>query len=473
MKMFPYQEDAFNSIKDHEYAAIFHEQGLGKSKIAIDLILYWVQKEILDTVLLVAKKMLLHNWENEIRQHSHLNPRILTQNLKSNYYIFNSPCRVILANYEMLIKEQSRIALLLDTRDIGIILDESAKIKNPSSSLTKYFLEISQNFKRRIIMTGTPVANRPYDIWSQVNFLDGGKSLGKDFKTFKKNTDLTSELSNDEDARVDFENKISEVFHKISGFTVRETKNSNIIDLPSKKYITKIAEWEPHQRDLYDTIRKEMKALVVKNGVPVEDISDGILKRLLRLIQVASNPTLIDQNYRAEPGKLATLIEIIETIIRNGEKSIIWTNFVENVIWLSKELYNFGTCAVHGKMSMEKRNHSLDLFKDDPATQILVATPASAKEGLTLTSANNVIFFDRSFSLDDYLQAQDRIHRISQTKQCNIYTIIMPDSIDLWVDSLLEAKKMAAQLTQGDITISEYQENIDYDFNELLSEILK
>ena len=65
-KPYPYQHSAFIEIRDLDYAAIFHEQGLGKSKIAIDLILYWIEKRIIDTVLLVAKKILIANWEKEL-----------------------------------------------------------------------------------------------------------------------------------------------------------------------------------------------------------------------------------------------------------------------------------------------------------------------------------------------------------------------------------------------------------------------
>jgi SNF2 family DNA or RNA helicase len=102
----------------------------------------------------------------------------------------------------------------------------------------------------------------------------------------------------------------------------------------------------------------------------------------------------------------------------------------------------------------------------------LVATPASAKEGLTLTVANNAIFFDRSFSLDDYLQAQDRIHRISQKKDCSVINLLAANSIDDWVELLLSAKGLAAQLAQGDITREEYRNSADYTFGEMIKQIL-
>ena len=91
--------------------------------------------------------------------------------------------------------ELKRFKLFLKSRNVAIIIDESAKLKNPDSKLTKDFFELSSLFKKKIIMTGTPVANRPYDIWSQIYFLDGGKSLGDSFKEFKSKSDLTNKLA--------------------------------------------------------------------------------------------------------------------------------------------------------------------------------------------------------------------------------------------------------------------------------------
>lgn len=102
----------------------------------------------------------------------------------------------------------------------------------------------------------------------------------------------------------------------------------------------------------------------------------------------------------------------------------------------------------------------------------MVETPGSAKEGLTLTVANHVIFYDRSFSLDDYLQAQDRIHRISQKKTCFVHNLIMEGSIDEWVDILLHSKQLAAQLAQADISLEYYKSQMSYAFGDILKGIL-
>jgi SNF2 family DNA or RNA helicase len=472
MKAFPYQYEAVNTIRDLPFSAIFHEQGLGKTKIAIDLLLYWIENNHVDTVLIVAKKSLVENWKNELSDHTHLKPGLITNDRNNNYYVFNGPDRLMLTHFETLVSERDRFKLFLNSRSVAIIIDESAKIKNPDSIITKTFFELSELFVKRVIMTGTPVANRPYDIWAQIYFLDKGKSLGTSFKEFKKNTDLSNELFCNDKLKDEFEKSIMSIFDKIKSFSVRETKDSGVISLPAKEFVRIDAYWEKYQLALYKTIQKKMRAYIVKDEVATFDDSQEILKRLLRLIQVTSNPKLIDDSYEQVPGKFIQLEKLIYEITNRGEKCIVWTSFIDNVEWLAMEFREFGTLKIHGKMSINDRNRSVRFFKNNDAKKILFATPASAKEGLTLTVANHVIFYDRGFSLDDYLQAQDRIHRISQNKTCYVYNIIMRNSIDEWIEILLNSKRAAAQFTQGDISFEKFKSDIDYSFADIIDKIL-
>jgi SNF2 family DNA or RNA helicase len=123
-------------------------------------------------------------------------------------------------------------------------------------------------------------------------------------------------------------------------------------------------------------------------------------------------------------------------------------------------------------MSIDERNAAIGHFKHDASTKVLVATPGAAKEGLTLTVANYAVFYDRSFSLDDYLQAQDRIHRISQKQTCYVWNLICAGTVDEWVDSLLTAKRLAAQLAQADVTPEGYAHLANYDFGMIVREVL-
>lgn len=469
-KAFPYQQEAIDAVKDLEYAAIFHEQGLGKTKIAIDILLYWLSKCSMDTVLIVTKKQLVANWINEFKDHTSIRPAILNTDKNNNYRIFCGPYRVVLTNFETLETEQKQFELYLKVRNVGIIIDESVKLKNPNSKLTKTFFELAPLFAKRIIMTGTPVANRPYDIWAQIYFLDFGESLGTNFNEFKRETDLTNKLSKNIELQEAFEDNISHIFEKISSFTVRETKNSGIIMLPAKVYIQEETEFYPEQEALYERIRTELYAKVVKDGVNYVDDSSAIVKRLLRLVQVTSNPRLVDES-AGDSAKEGLLDKLLKGILSKGEKCIVWSNYIENIDYFTKKYEEFGAVKIHGKMNMDARNRSVQKFHNDDI-RILFATPASAKEGLTLTMANHVIFYDRGFSLDDYLQAQDRIHRISQKKTCYVHNIIIKNSIDEWIDILLKAKQNAAALSQGDISVKDYQEIADYSFGDIVHSIL-
>jgi len=469
---FSYQADALAATKDLPFAAIFHEQGLGKTKIGLDLALSWISSSTVDSVIIVTKRSLISNWTDEIRMHTYIEPRLISQDRRANFLAFNSPARVYLAHYEVMKSEQTRLALFLRTRTVGIILDEAHKIKNPDSAIAKSLFDLSAGFKRRVIMTGTPVANRPYDLWAQIFFLDHGASLGDDFESFKKNLDLSNNMFEDQQKTDLFERELSAVFAKIRPFSVRETKKGADIELPEKRISEILVEMEARQSEIYRQYKREFASIVLQHGQPLLDDAEETLKRLLRLVQVASNPRLVDDSYRSVPGKFPILQDLVSEVVDRGEKVIVWTTFIKNVDWIAKEFRKYDAVRVHGKLSYEDRGRSIRLFKNDPETKVLVATPASAKEGLTLTSANNAIFFDRAFSLDDYLQAQDRIHRISQVKDCSIVNLIAAESVDQWVDALLSAKHLAAQLAQGDITKEQYHLHADYSFGSLIRDVL-
>ena len=115
---FTYQNEAFEAIKDLDYSGIFHEQGLGKTKIAIDLLIYWLQKREIDTVMIVTKKQLVNNWVGEFSNHTFLKPKVLSSNKSENYFILNSKARIIITNFETISGDVDRLKLYLKTRKI-------------------------------------------------------------------------------------------------------------------------------------------------------------------------------------------------------------------------------------------------------------------------------------------------------------------------------------------------------------------
>ena len=317
-------------------------------------------------------------------------------------------------------------------------------------------------------MTGTPVANRPYDLWSQVKFLDGGQSLGSSFSDFKAALDLP----NNSVSTQSYGDRLSSIIEKIRHFSIRETKRTVELSLPDKTILTHFVNMAPRQTAIYESyVTEAAYAISIGDEVVLDDAED-ILKRLLRLVECASNPFLVDNTYSEVPGKFSELLNLFQEIDLRAHKVVLWTGFVDNVEWIATQLKEFSPERVHGRMSIEERNESIRRFKTYQKHRILVATPGSAKEGLTLTVANHAVFYDRGFSLDDYLQAQDRIHRISQTEDCYVHNLIAKHTVDEWVDTLLNAKHTAAQLSQGDISQAEFNASFTMDLTETLADIL-
>ena len=468
---FAFQQDAVNLIKDKEYFAIFHEQGLGKTKIAIDLIFDWLEFNKVDSVVIVCDKIFVKNWIDELDFHGNLPPITLTNDKEDNFYKFNTPGFIYICNYELIRSSVDSFEAFFKNRKIGIILDESTKIKNPNAKISKALHHLAKFTEKRLIMTGTPVANRPYDYWSQIYFLDFGQRLGTNYESFKDDYDLGNDLYDSYSSQLIFKNALSELREKLSDCHIRETKKTAGIELPGKRFIEIAVEMDSYQEKLYQDMQIELSTDILKDGKLVEENVEVILKRLLRLNQVCSNAALIDDAYIKNPPKFEETIKIVNKAIQEKSKVIIWTNFIKNVEFLSTKI-GINAVGIHGQIDIADRNDLIKKFKTDDLINVLVATPGVAQQGLTITEANYAIFFDRDFSLDSYLQAQDRIHRMSQEKTCYIYKLLTKNSIDYWIDSLIEAKKIVARYAQGDITNDEFDQNVRYDFVEILKEIL-
>lgn len=441
-----HQIEAIDYIERHDIVPLFDEQGLGKSKMVIDALCSNIESKEIDGALIVCKKTLLHTWKNEILKHSHLFPVVLLGTKRQRGKSFLTYGHFYIVNYESLIQELELFQLVLKHKNFAIVLDESQKIKNPDAKTTKAVLSLRNMAKKKILITGTPIANRPEDIWSQFYFLDGGKLLGNDFYEFKKkyNLKLKGEISLKK-----YEKELLNLRKKIDRVSIRRTKD--ILDLPEKKYIDIVVDLSLKQKEIYDTAKKELYYEIKdKDGESIIEEIENYLVKLLRLTQIASNPGLIIDDYDETPSKFLKLDELVNETVKNGEKTIIWTSFRKNVRKLRRRYKNFGALMLFGETPIEERNNVVIKFMSNSNNKVLIANPAAAKEGLTLTSANNAIYLDRNFKMDDYLQSQDRIHRISQTKKCNIIKLIARKTIDEYTDEILEKKELVARYALGD-----------------------
>ncbi len=457
----PHQIEAINYIYNNKVIALFDEQGLGKTKIVIDSLCWEMKEGKIEGVLVIAPMSLLYNWEQEVCKHSFLIPIVLKGTGKEKRYKFLTGANFYITNYESVISENLRIKRFCKSRSVAIVLDESARIKDPKSKTAQSIFQLSQFSVKRIIISGTPVANKPYDLWAQYYFLDNGKLLGIDFKSFKSQYDIKNP---------NYENNLTELKLIINNNSIRRLKE-DVLELPEKQFNSIFIKLSGKQLELYNQLRNELFIEITNiKGEVVLDESSSILKKLLRLTQIASNPRLIDKSYNEIPAKFIKLDQILETIISKGEKAVIWTSFVENVLTLKKRYILYSPLVIYGEVPIKQRSEYVHEFQNSEKNKIMILNPAAAREGITLTKANNAIYLDRNFNLVDYLQSQDRIHRISQSKDCKIFKLIAKQTIDEYIETLVDVKKNIAAFIQGDVKLVK-DETFDFLTNksELLS----
>jgi SNF2 family DNA or RNA helicase len=182
----------------------------------------------------------------------------------------------------------------------------------------------------------------------------------------------------------------------------------------------------------------------------------NIMVRLLRLSQISSNPCLIHAEYEGSNAKLSELDDILDDVFADDTKKVIlWSHYVQNVHRLVERYQDkFKSVSHTGEMSVEDRQLSVKAFQDDPETKLFIATPQSAKEGLTLLprdgkmKADTMIYMDLSFDSGSYVQSQARFHRIGQTaERCLVLHLVGEATVDEYIRrTVIEKIKTATEL---------------------------
>lgn len=272
-------------------------------------------------------------------------------------------------------------------------------------------------------------------------FLDDGATLGATFDAFQ----FRYRGAGGGYVRVD------ELRERVATISLRREKDGTV-SLPPKLVSRVPVTITGSQLSRYAKMRDELALWVrTMTGEQVLAQADNILSRLVRLAQLASNPTLIDTGYDGVPAKFAALDELLPAYLAEpSRKVIIWTSFVDNIQCLMDRYRQHAPVSLHGEMDGPSRQRAIAAFKRDAATRVLLANPAAAREGLTLAVANVAIYLDRTFNLVDFLQSQDRIHRITQKRPCEIVVLVAEDTIDEFIDFSLAQKHRLARYTQRD-----------------------
>jgi SNF2 family DNA or RNA helicase len=151
----------------------------------------------------------------------------------------------------------------------------------------------------------------------------------------------------------------------------------------------------------------------------------NILEEYLRAVQVSSNPRLIDPEWKGEPAKFLELDEIVREVVHEqGQKIVVWTNYLGNVRELCERYKEFGAAPFSGEVSAAERETTVRRFQEESDLSVLVAVPAAGGVGITLTAAQTAVYVDKTWNAEHWMQSVDRIHRIGQRGTVNVISLL-------------------------------------------------
>ena len=341
---------------------------------------------------------------------------------------------------------------LLDRVPWGrIVIDEAQFIKNPSA---KQSLAVrSLKAEKRIALTGTPVENRLSELWSIMDFLNPGY-LGPSAQ-FRKRFSVPIERYRDA-------YRAEQLKGLVRPFILRRVKTDPTVvaDLPEKLETREYSHLTSEQAALYETTVKRMLGEV--------EASEGIHRRglvlsaLIRLKQICNHPAQMLKDYDfssghapdpGRSGKCLRLLELLDVVLAEGERALVFTQFRQMGHLLSAILrHELGreVLFLHGGTPQKQREKLIERFQDpNDKAPILILSLKAGGVGLNLTAATHVFHFDRWWNPAVENQATDRAHRIGQTRTVHVHKFVVKGTLEERVDEMIEAKTELAEQIIG------------------------
>jgi SWI/SNF-related matrix-associated actin-dependent regulator 1 of chromatin subfamily A len=458
-KPYSHQITGIEFLLRHPACALLDEMGCGKSFQIATSVAILLKNKIVDRCLIVAPKSLVKTWENEISLATQFSYTVIAGTPLQRSRLLKNETPIFIIHYEGMSLEKEVLAQWMQGANSIVVFDESQRIKNLHTQTTLSAKYVRNFAKRCIIATGTPIANRPLDLFAQYYVMDNGATFGSRFSVFKNTFCYIDHIEITQGRKkIKVEKFIGvrngeELKKRVLSTSLRRLKN-DVLDLPPIVYKDYSIELKSDQKTIYAKVRDSVRN-EIENMSSEEYLlqATNIVVRLLRLSQIASNPKLIDAKYTGSNAKLTELGEILTDIFSDKNKKIIlWSHFVTNVKYL-QEIYSkqWGAVAHTGEMSLIERNQNVEEFQNNPHCRLFIATPQSAKEGLTLLPkdkkmmADTMIYMDLNFDSGSYLQSQARFHRIGQSSdKCLIIHLIGQNTVDEYIKKVLHEKMMTA-----------------------------
>jgi SNF2 family DNA or RNA helicase len=438
MPLYDFQQEDVDKLVDVNNALIMNEMGTGKTYEAIELdrIRREQTPHYKPKTLVVCPLSVTGSWEDHFTELTDLRVRRIDPKNRMAFLKDMDDADVFLLHWEAVRLMPS----LQDTMWTHIIADECHKAKNRKAQQTKALKKLKSQY--RTAMSGTPMVNRPDELWSILNWLY--PQFFTSYWAFFKKYVTTVEIELPDGRKV----------HKVTGpkneerlqdlmsdFSTRRLKKLVLKDLPDKYYSKRWVDLSPTQRRMYNEMKSDMLSWIGEHeseplAAPV------VIAQLIRLQQMAlATPTRVEGSITLDDPstKLDALMDIIDEL--SGEPVVVFTQFKQMAALVEKRLTKnkIAYGMLTGDVSPQEREQNVRDFQSGK-TQVFVGTIAAGGVGITLTAASTVVFLDRSWSPALNVQAEDRLHRIGQKEAVQVIDIMARNTVDMGRHQRLEQK---------------------------------
>ncbi len=441
LKLYDHQVDAIDYGLEHNKWLLLDSPGLGKSFSIIALAQELKLKHNINHCFIVCGlNVLKNNWRKEIQKCVDLDCTILGEriNRKGKKVIGSIPERVaqlnkpieeffIITNIETLRNDAILKALCNGpNKPDMLVIDEMQACLNPSAQQTSNLLKLNKT-PYIVGATGTPIMNSPLDTYVPLKLIGADRSTYTNFKYYYCTfggpfNNIVCGFKNMEILRDIFAN-----------YSLRRTKD--LLNLPPKTIIKEYVDMDEDQSQFYDNIKQGIKEQVDK----VELNTTSLFAVLTRLRQ-ATECTSILTTENISTAKINRACSLVDELIQNGEKVVIFCNFKETVKTLAELLAKYSPLINTGDIPDNIISENVDKFQNDDKYKIFIGTYAKCSTGLTLTAASTMLCLSQCWTAAQNEQAQDRIHRIGTSDNVTIYYLITSDTVDEKVDEIVEDK---------------------------------
>lgn len=431
------------------------DMGLGKTIQVISLILKMKEENKLKKpVLVICPTTLMGNWMKELEM---FGPSLKAAIYHGSERQLDLKNDIILTTYAIM---RIDVEELKKQTWAMVIVDEAQNIKNPDTAQTLAVKSIKSDIK--IAMTGTPVENRLTELWSIFDFINQGY-LGA-LRDFQKSYAIPIE-------RFKETSRATKLKMSASPFVLRRLKtDKNVItDLPEKLVLNDYCYLSKSQAVLYEKTLNEMMDKI--SGFTGINRRGNIFKLITALKQICNHPRQflkVGEMSKELSGKMEKCVSLVQNIIDNDEKTLIFTQYKEMgdiLCQILSEECNISPLFFHGSLNISQREKLIEDFQNNPESKVMILSLKAGGTGLNLTSATNVIHYDLWWNPAVEDQATDRTYRIGQNKNVMVHRLVTLGTFEEKIDEMLKSKKELANLAvyEGEKIITELSDQEIYE----------